>query len=142
MRLPVFWSCSCKLVTSDKVKSVALVVQMVIPSELVSISWPSTKIESTEPLPLTVSSQFAIQTIVEVEDLFNHMAKQKALSLTRKTPVENSPFSETNLSLGFSTDRDVPLRVCNVLDEDRGRVCSRHKRRKKIVISIRKCKRY
>ena len=140
----MFWSCSCKLVTSgsNEVKSAALVVQMVIPSELVSISWPSAKIESTEPLPLTGSSRFAIQTTVGVEDLFSHMAKQKALSPTGKNPAENSPFSETNLSLGFSTDRDVPLRVSNVLDEDRGRVCSRHKRRKKIQISIRKCKRY
>ena len=109
---------------------------MVIPSELVSISWPSAKIESTEPLPLTGSSRFAIQTTVGVEDLFNHMAKQKALSPTGKNPAENSPFSETNLSLGYSTDRDVPLRVSNVLDKDRGRVRRRHKRSKKIETSI------
>ncbi|KAL0006457.1 hypothetical protein SO802_014018 [Lithocarpus litseifolius] len=43
-------------------------------------------------------------------------------SILRKTLAENSPFSETNLSVGFSTDRDVPLGVSSVLDEDRGRV--------------------
>ena len=74
------------------------------------------KIKCTEPLSSTGSSWFAIQTTVGVEDLFNHMAMQKALS-----PAENSPFGETNLSVGFSTDRDVPLRVSSVLDEDRGR---------------------
>nr|POF08436.1 hypothetical protein CFP56_40500 [Quercus suber] len=54
-----------------------------------------------------------------------------------EAPEENSPFAETNLSVGFSTDRDVPLRVSSVLDEDEGRICSRHRSRKKIEISIR-----
>ena len=75
--------------------------------------------------------------MVGTEGLVIHMEKQKALSPTVKNPAENSPFSETNLSLGLSTDKDVPLRVSNVLDEDRGRVCSRHRRRMIIEISMR-----
>ena len=42
------------------------------------------KMECTEPLSSTGLSWFAIQTTVGVEDLFNHMAKQKALSPTGK----------------------------------------------------------
>ena len=101
------------------------------------LSLPSFKTESFEPFPSTGSSRFAIQTMVGTEGLVIHMEKQKALSPTVKNPAENSPFSETNLSLGLSTDKDVPLRVSNVLDEDRGRVCSRHRRRMIIEISMR-----
>jgi hypothetical protein len=73
----------------------------------------------------------------------NHMEKQKALSPTGKKPAENSPFAETNASLGFSTDRDEPLRRSSVSDEDREGACSRHIRKNKIEIFIRNArKRY
>jgi hypothetical protein len=66
-----------------------------------------------------------------------HMEKQKALSPTRKRPAENSPFSETNASAGFSTDKDEALRMSSVLDEDREGVFRRHSRkRNRIEISI------
>jgi hypothetical protein len=71
------------------------------------------------------------------------MEKQKALSPTGKKPAENSPFAETNASLGFSTDRDEPLRRSSVSDEDREGACSRHIRKNKIEIFIRNArKRY
>ena len=122
---------------SDEVKAAVLVIQTAIPTELVRISFPSFKTESFEPLPSTGSSRFAIQTTVKTEDLLNHMAKQKALSPTGRNPAEYSPFAETNMSLGWSTDRDVPMRMSNVLDADRGRVCRRHIRKKMIEISMR-----
>jgi hypothetical protein len=37
----------------------------------------------------------------------NHTAKQNELSPIEKNPAEKSPFAETKLSLGFSTDRDI-----------------------------------
>lgn len=133
-RFPVFKSCSCKLVASEVAKAGVLVVQTVIPTELVRMSFPSFKTESFEPVPSTGSSRFAIQTTVEFLDLLNHMAKQKALSPTGKNPAEYSPFAETNR---FSIDRDVPPRVSlsNVL-ANCGRVCNRHRRRKKTEISM------
>lgn len=133
----MFRSCSCKLVASDEVRAGAIVVQTVIPTELVRISFPSFKTESCEPLPSTGPSLFAIQTTVETVDLLNHIAKQKALSPTERNPAEYSPFAETNMSFGFSTDREVPLSVSKVLEEDRGRVCNRHRKRKKNEVSMR-----
>ena len=58
-------------------------------------------------------------------------------NLTERNPAEYSPFAETNMSFGFSTDREVPLSVSKVLEEDRGRVCNRHRKRKKNEVSIR-----
>jgi ABC-type Fe2+-enterobactin transport system substrate-binding protein len=101
-------------VASDEVKAAVLVLQTVIPTELVRISSPSFKSESFELFPSTGSSRFATQTTVEFNYLLNHMAKQNALSPTRKNPAEYSPFVETNMSLGLSTVRDVPLRVSSV----------------------------
>ena len=120
--------------SSDEVKAAVLVIQTVIPAELDRISLPSFKSESFEPFPSTGSSRFAIHTTAEFDDLLNHMAKQKALSPTRKNPAEYSPFSETNLSFGLSTDRDVPMRVSDVLDN--GRVCNRQRRNKRDEISM------
>ncbi|KAK7851045.1 hypothetical protein CFP56_043118 [Quercus suber] len=51
-----------------------------------------------------------------------HEPNKLSVLVDWETLAENSPFAETNLSVGFSTDRDVPLRVSSVLDEDRGRV--------------------
>ena len=103
----MFRSCSCKLEASDVVKAAVLVVQTVIP-------------------------RFAIQTTLQTKDLFNHMAKEKALSPSIYSI--HHLLKLTNLSLGFSIDRDVPMRVSNLLYK--GRVYNKHRRKKIREITI------
>lgn len=103
-RLPVLSSSSC---TGDD-EGVA-VLQMVARPASESARFPFSKRESLEAFPLIGWSQFAIQTMVGVEDFVNLMAKMKAFPPTQKNLVKKSSFSETKTSLDFSTDRNKPL---------------------------------
>jgi hypothetical protein len=92
-----------------------VVVQMVLPTEFVSLSLPSFKSESSEPLPSIGLSRLATQTTLGTEDHVNQTAKKKALSPIEKNLAEKSPFAKTKLSLGFSTV-ETCLWECQMFD--------------------------